>query len=98
MQFGHNDGGPLDSGRGRASLKGTGEETQEVTDAKTGKKVLVHTYGWYMRKYVADARAKGATAVVLSPIPRNIWKNDRVERASNNYGKWAAEAAKAEGG
>ena len=97
MQFGHNDGGPLDTGRARASLKGGGEETREVTDAKTGKKEMVHTYGWYLRKYVADAKAKGATPIVLSPIPRNIWKDGKVARASKDYGKWAAEAAKAEG-
>jgi lysophospholipase L1-like esterase len=97
MQFGHNDGGPLTGGRGRASLKGNGEETQEVTDDKTGKKETVHTYGWYLRKYVADAKAKGATAIVLSQIPRNMWKGDKVLRASNDYGKWAAEAAQDQG-
>jgi rhamnogalacturonan acetylesterase len=98
MQFGHNDGGSVTGGRARASLKGVGEETQEVVDAATGKKETVHTYGWYLRKYIADARAKGATAIVLSPVPRNIWKEGRtVARASNDYGKWAAEAAKAGG-
>jgi hypothetical protein len=87
----------LTGGRGRASLKGNGEETQEITDDKTGKKETVHTYGWYMRKYVADAKAKGATPIVLSQIPRNMWKGDKVLRASNDYGKWAAEAAKDQG-
>src|SRR6267154_846176 len=38
MQFGHNDGGSLTQSRARASLKGTGEETQEVEIAPTGKK------------------------------------------------------------
>src|SRR5436190_22627813 len=28
MQFGHNDGGPLDEGRARASLKGNGNEAK----------------------------------------------------------------------
>jgi rhamnogalacturonan acetylesterase len=97
MQFGHNDGGSLTQGRGRASLKGNGEEIQEVTDDKTGKKETVHTYGWYMRKYIVDAKAKGATAIVLSQIPRNMWKGEKVLRASNDYGKWAAEAAKDQG-
>jgi rhamnogalacturonan acetylesterase len=96
MQFGHNDGGGLAKSN-RASLKGNGDQTQDVTDEKTGKKETVHTYGWYMRQYVAEAKAKGATAIVLSPIPRNIWKDDHVARASNDYGKWAQEAAKAEG-
>jgi lysophospholipase L1-like esterase len=96
MQFGHNDGGPLADGRARASLKGNGEETEEVDNKTTGKKETVHTYGWYLRRYITDARAKGATPIVLSLIPRNIWKDDKVVRAMNDYGKWAAEAAKSE--
>jgi lysophospholipase L1-like esterase len=95
MQLGHNDGGSLTQSRARASLKGNGEETQTVVDEKTGKQEVVHTYGWYLRKYIADTRAKGATAIVLSPVPRNIWKDDHtVARAANDYGKWAAEAAR----
>ena len=96
MQFGHNDGGSL-TASARASIKGNGEETQEVTDAKTGKEEIVHTYGWYLRKYAADAKAKGAAPIILSPVPRNIWKDAHtIVRASGDYGKWAAEAAKAE--
>ncbi len=96
-QFGHNDGGGLDDSRGRASIKGAGDETQEVTDKTTGQKETVHTYGWYLRKYARDAKAKGATLIMLSPVPRNIWEGDHVARAANDYGKWAAEAAKAAG-
>jgi lysophospholipase L1-like esterase len=96
MQFGHNDGGPLSDGRARASLKGNGDETQDVDNKTTGKKETVHTYGWYMRKYITETKAKGATPIVLSPIPRNIWKDGKVARAANDYGKWAAEAAKTE--
>src|SRR5689334_14788892 len=96
MQFGHNDGGPLADGRARASLKGNGDETQDVDNKTTSKKETVHTYGWYLRKYITDAKAKGATPIVLSPIPRNIWKDGQVARAANDYGKWAAEAAKSE--
>jgi lysophospholipase L1-like esterase len=97
MQFGHNDGGAPDKAPFRGSLRGTGDETKVVVSAKTGKKEEVHTYGWYMRKYVADAKSKGATPIVLSQIPRNMWKDGKVVRASNDYGKWAAEAAKTEG-
>lgn len=49
MQFGHNDGGPVNTGRARASLKGNGEETQEVILEATKKTETVHSYGWYMR-------------------------------------------------
>src|SRR5712691_7132723 len=48
MQFGHNDGGGLSDPRGRASIKGTGDETQEATNARTGEKQSVHSYGWYL--------------------------------------------------
>jgi lysophospholipase L1-like esterase len=96
MQFGHNDGGPLDDGRARASLKGTGDESRVVTNKVSGKET-VHTYGWYMRQYIADAKARKATPIVLALVPRKIWKDGKVVRAANDYGKWAAEAAKAEG-
>lgn len=97
MQFGHNDGGPIAEGRARASLKGTGDETQEVTLTATGKREVVRSYGWYLRKYIADAKARGGIPLVLSPIPRNIWREGRVARASGDYGKWAAESAKSGG-
>ena len=97
MQFGHNDGGPIDKEKARGSLKGTGDETQEITVEATGKRETVHTYGWYLRKFLRDAKTKGATPIVLSPVPRNIWKDGRVVRASDDYGKWAAESAKTGG-
>lgn len=96
MQFGHNDGGGVTHGY-RASLKGTGDETQDVTNEKTGKQETVHTYGWYMRKYVTDAKDKGAQPIVISPIPRNIWSADnKVGRNIHDYGLWAAQVAESE--
>jgi rhamnogalacturonan acetylesterase len=97
MQFGHNDGGSLNDPRGRASIKGNGDETKDIINPATGKPETVHSYGWYLRKYAADAKAKGATAIILSPIPRNIWRDGKVARAANDYGKWAKEAAEASG-
>jgi rhamnogalacturonan acetylesterase len=48
-----------------------------------------------VRKYVADARAKGATAIVCSPIPRNVWKEGRVVR--EEYRAWARTVADSTG-
>ena len=101
MQFGHNDGGTvsgeLSPGRpARGSIKGNGEESQEAEIGTTGKKETVHSYGWYLRKFIRDAKAKGATAIVLSMVPRDDWKDGKVLRVANDYGKWAAEAAKSE--
>ncbi len=98
MQFGHNDSSPVnDKRRARGTIKGTGPETEEIDNLLTGKHEIVHTYGWYIRQFIADARAKGATSIVCSPIPRNSWREGKVARASNDYGRWAWEAARAEG-
>jgi lysophospholipase L1-like esterase len=98
IQFGHNDGGQLfDGDRPRASLKGNTDDTKSGVVEMSGKEETVHSYGWYIRRYVTDAKARGATPIVLSLVPRNIWKNGHVVRASGDYGKWAAQAARQTG-
>jgi lysophospholipase L1-like esterase len=95
IQFGHNDGGGLNEPRGRASIKGIGEETATVV--RDGKEQTVHSYGWYLRKYISDAKARGAIPIVASPVPRNIWKEGRISRDGNTYSLWARQAAEAAG-
>ncbi len=98
LQFGHNDGGgAYDDSRARRSISGSSDETTEVTLQSTGQKETVHTYGWYIRQYISDTKAKGATAIVCSLLPRNDWTDGRVRRADATYGKWAKEAAQAGG-
>jgi len=94
MQFGHNDSGPLDdAARARGTLKGTGDETREIDNPITRQREVVHAYGWYLRKYVMDTKAKGATPIVCSLVPRKIWKDGKIVRNSDSYQKWAAEVA-----
>jgi len=99
IQFGHNDPGPVnDDSRARGSLKGIGEQTQEIDNLLTKKHEVVHTFGWYMRKYVNDVKARGATPIVLSLVPRNSWKDGKVVRSTgDNYGGWAQQVAEALG-
>jgi lysophospholipase L1-like esterase len=75
IQMGHNDGGALDGPKPRGSIKGLGEETKDVT-LLDGSKETVHTYGWYMRKYLAETKAKHATPILLTLTIRNIWAAD----------------------
>src|SRR5262245_21903167 len=97
IQFGHNDGGPInDAARARGSLPGLGEETQEIDNQMTKQHEVVHTFGWYTRKMIADTRAKGATPIVLSLTVRNIWKDGKVERGSGHYAEWAAAIARSQ--
>ena len=97
MQFGHNEGSKPDTNKAgyRGVLKGTGEETVDLT-WPNGTKETVHTYGWYLRKFIRETKAKGATPIVLSMIPRNEFREGKVLRADNDYGKWAKEIAEQE--
>ncbi|MEO7311197.1 MAG: rhamnogalacturonan acetylesterase [Chitinophagaceae bacterium] len=98
MQFGHNDSSPLDdTARARGTIKGVGDESKEIYNPITKQQEVVHTYGWYMSKFVNDAKAKGASSIICSPIPRNSWKDGKVGRAGNDYGKWSAETAASTG-
>ena len=84
MQFGHNDNGPA------APLKGLGDDTEE----RAGE--TIHSWGWYLRKYIAETRAKGAAAIVCTLIPRNIWEDGKIVRPSGTHADWAREVARAE--
>jgi len=97
IQFGHNDRSAVnDSTRARGTIKGTGNETEEIDNIITKKHEIVHSYGWYMRKYITDSKAKGAIPIVCSLTPRNIWEKGKVVRSSDDYAKWAEESAKNE--
>ena len=97
VQFGHNDGGALnDASRARGSIKGTGDESQEIDNLITQKHETVHAFGWYMKQYVRDTRAKQATPIICTMIPRKIWKEGRVVTNKADYAGWAAEVARAE--
>ncbi|MFC0773914.1 rhamnogalacturonan acetylesterase [Terrimonas alba] len=97
MQFGHNDAGPLDdTARARGTIRGIGDESKDIYNPILKKQETVYTYGWYMRKYIRDAKAKGAIAIVCSPVPRDNWKDGKVTRSSDSYAKWAKEIAEQE--
>ncbi len=93
IQFGHNDGGDIHKGKARGELHGNGNESKVFLMEATKQYEVVYTYGWYLRKFIQDAKEKGAIPIVLSHTPRNKWKNGKVERNTQTYGRWAREAA-----
>lgn len=98
MQFGHNDASPInDDRRARGTINGNGDETQEIDNMLTGEHEIVHSYGWYIRQFIKEIKAKGATPIVCSLIPRNRWTDGKVDRSVNSYALWAQQAAQAEG-
>ena len=40
-----------------------------------------------------DAREKGATAIVLSHTPRNMFDNGKISRNTTSFGAWSSQAA-----
>ncbi|MDR0450664.1 MAG: rhamnogalacturonan acetylesterase [Treponema sp.] len=97
IQFGHNDSSPVnDTSRARGTIRGTGEETEEIDNLLTGKHEIVHSFGWYLRRYAGDAKAKGAVPVLVSPVPRKDFEGGRIRRCAGDYGFWARQTAEAE--
>jgi len=97
LQFGTNSGG----GEG----KGIGDETTAAMDRSgqpvmgpDGQPTLNHTFGWYIRQFIAETRAKGATPIVCSLIPRNSRDaSGKINRSATTQAGWAKQVAAAEG-
>ena len=92
LEFGHNDSSDIDGETGRGTLKSNGEETKQVVN-KAGQNEVVHTYGWYMRRFIADTESKGAIPIILSPVPRNYWKKATFNNVMSDYAQMAKETA-----
>lgn len=97
MQFGHNDGGPLDdTARARGTMRGIGNDSTATYNPIRKVSETVYAYGWYMRKYIRDTKARGAVPIVCSPVPRNDWKDGKVIRSKDSYAGWSEQVAKEE--
>lgn len=105
IQFGHNDAGATNAEppgsrlplRARGSIKSLGEETEEIDNVVTKKHEIVHTYGWYMRKMVADTQAKGARPILLGITARDEWPDGHAERINGHWTEWTGQIAKTAG-
>ena len=96
IELGHNDNGPFDSGRARASIRGTSAtDSLEVTIKETGEKEAVYSYGEYLRRFVNETRQRGGIPILMSLTPRNSRTADgRVGRVDETFGLWARQIAK----
>ena len=104
IQFGHNDSGALNQEspgstkplRARGTIPGIGNESEEIDNVVTGQHETVYSYGWYLRKMIADTRAKGATPILLTLTKTNHWKDGRIPCDSDTYRLWTRQTATAE--
>ena len=99
IQFGHNDASAInDTSRARGTLKGIGPESESITNLLTGQPETVYSYGAYLRRYVTEIRAAGATPILCSLVPRKRWdEQGKITRSASSYAGWAAEIARQEG-
>jgi rhamnogalacturonan acetylesterase len=95
VQFAHNDTANSANYPDRATITSGGDETLQIGVGKDRK--IIRSYGAYLRQYVTDAKARGATTIICSPVPRNQWADGKIKRGFDGYAGWAAEAAKATG-
>ncbi len=100
MAFGHNEGSRVDTAKkdgDRGVLRGISDDSVTLNWANKAPEV-VHTYGWYLRKFIREAKAKGAYPIVASMIPRREWDKDgKIILADKDYGLWAKQVAEQEG-
>jgi lysophospholipase L1-like esterase len=104
IQFGHNDSGATNAEppgstrplRARGTIPGIGSESEEIDNVITGKHETVYTFGWYLRKMIADVRAKGATPILMTLTKTNNFKDGRIECRSASYRLWTWQTAQAE--
>lgn len=97
ISIGHNDNGPYDSGRARAVIPGTGNDSLHVTIKETGEQETVYSYGGYLRRYIAECRAVGAHPILMSLTPRDAFDEVTGKIVRKPQTGWAAVVAAEEG-
>ena len=85
LELGHNDNGPIDSIRARSSYRPDGklevkEDSISIYNKVTRKQETVYTFGGYMRRFINEIRAKGATPILFTLTPRNDYEADNPKR------------------
>jgi lysophospholipase L1-like esterase len=104
IQFGHNDSGALNQEppgstrplRARGTIPGIGAESEEIDNVITGKHETVFSFGWYLRKMIADTRAKGATPILFTLTKTNNWNDGRIPCSAESYRLWTRQTATTE--
>ncbi len=92
LELGHNDNGPVDEGRARSSIQpARADDSLLVTIKETGRQEWVYTFGGYVRRFVNEIRAKGATPILLTLTPRNAYTDEDqtvIDRKLTTFTPW----------
>jgi rhamnogalacturonan acetylesterase len=94
IEFGHNDGGsPTSNDNGRSDCPGAGSET--CISSATGK--TVYTFVFYVIQAAKLMTAKGATVVLSSQTPNNLWETGTFSATPSRFVGYQLTAQKALG-
>jgi lysophospholipase L1-like esterase len=95
IQMGHNDSSPInDTNRSRGTLPGIGDAETNIVNGMTHQPETIHTYGWYLTQYITDARAKGMTPILCTPVSRLVPPGKEAD--TTRYAAWARAIAATE--
>ena len=99
VSIGHNDNGEFfDKKRARAVIPGVDQDTCYVGyNERTARQDTVYSYGHYLRCYIADIRARGANAILMSLTPRDARDEKTGKTIRKPQTEWAAYVAATEG-
>lgn len=95
IQMGHNDSSPInDTNRSRGTIPGIGDTVTNIVNGITHQPEIIHTYGWYLTEYITDARARGLTPILCTPVSR--LPQPGKESDTTRYAAWARAVAATE--
>ncbi|KAJ7619186.1 rhamnogalacturonan acetylesterase, partial [Mycena polygramma] len=91
IEFGHNDGlSSVDNGREDAF--GDNYSTTATVTETDGSTEVIHTFTYYMQNAIVSLKGKGATVIVSSQTPDNIWSGSSIA-AGPRFVQYAQEVA-----
>ncbi len=98
VSIGHNDNGEFfDQRRARAVIPGVDPDTCYVGfNQRTQRQDTVYSYGYYLRCYINEVRAKGANPILMSLTPRDAY-DEKGKIVRKPQTEWAAYVAATEG-
>ncbi|CAN8096937.1 unnamed protein product [Discula destructiva] len=96
VEMGKNDDGKI-TAKDRAVLPGIGNENVTVDLTLSEGTEIVHTFGWYLRKMIADVRAVNAVPILSGMTPRNYWDSSSAMQSEWPFADYAQQVAEQEG-
>ncbi len=74
-------------------LPGIGDDLRDINATSGVPGQVVHTYGWYLRQYVVDVIARGATPILCTPLSPPAPATGGSASSTPDYDAWVRQIA-----